>query len=104
MAARVQGTTASAPCTITTKLQQAEDLVKQCYERVDLARIEQARHGAEQVAEEVALSTDCRDVEHDAIQMDDQPEQIEIEGPQLEMKHGVSGTRYRSKRHHDVAH
>ena len=79
----------------------AEDLVQQRDDAVEKApeaaatggRVEDARDGTEEVAEKVPGSLLCGDVEYDLVEMHDQPQQVEIERAEREVK-DVARTRH----------
>jgi hypothetical protein len=57
-----------------------------------VAAVEQVRHGAEQIAEEVARSRHRRDVQVHLVQRHHEPEQIEVQRPEGEVENLAAGS------------
>ena len=72
--------------------QQSQQLVQEVRDlRQQASAVEEVRDRAEQVPEQVPGAGQGRDVEHDPVEVDGQPEQVEIERPQLEVKDSARG-------------
>jgi len=69
--------------------------------RQQSAAVEQAGDPAEQIAQQVARSRLRGDVEHDLVEMHQQPEQIQIERTELEVK-DLAGAIDRRDRQRDL--
>src|SRR5688572_25768841 len=73
----------------------AQDLVQQglqlAEEAGERSAVEQAGHRAQQVAEQVARTGDRRDVEHDAVELDAKPQDVEVQRAEHQVEDVAGG-------------